>query len=491
MRTRLTAAYVIGFDGRSHRMWRDAEVVFSGDTIEFVGQGFTGHVDVSIDYGQALISPGLIDLDALGDLDSGVLTVDNGDPLEMGRLWSEDYLQAGPREAYSKDEESFKVRYAFAQLIRNGITTALPITSMYYRRWAEHYDEFARVAEIAGELGLRTYIGPCYMSGITYLRRDRTRDQHWDEPRGLAGFDEAVRFFRDFDGSCNGLVRGMFAPDRIETCTPELLARTAAASAELKAPIRLHCCQSVYEFELVRKLRGATPLGWLEQLGLLTPRAILPHGIYISGHPAVSDCNNADLQRLTGSGVTVAHCPAVFARSGEALDSVGKYQRAGINLGLGTDTWPPDLVHNMQLGLYIARVKEGDGPKTSMADLYNAATLGGAAALGRDDLGRLAPGAQADIVVFDLRASHLGPLFDPLKNLFLAGRGTDCRASYIAGRRVMEDFKVLAADLDAMQEQAARQFGKLLASHQLRAFSDKPLARVVKPVFPFADTLAS
>lgn len=490
MRTRLKAAYVVGFDGRSHRMWRDGEVVFSGDTIEFVGQGFTGHVDANIDYGLALISPGFIDLDALGDLDSGVLTVDNGSRLEMGRLWSEDYLLAGPRDAYKEDEESFKVRYAFAHLIRNGVTTALPITSMYYRRWAEHYDEFARVAATAGELGLRVYIGPCYMSGITYVRGDRTLDQHWDEPRGLAGLDDAARFFRDFDGSHNGLVRGMFAPDRIETCTPELLARTAAVSAELKAPVRLHCCQSVYEFETVIKLRGATPLGWLEQLGLLTPRSILPHGIYISGHPAVSDRSGADWLRLIGAGVTVAHCPAVFARSGEALDSVGKYQRAGINLGLGTDTWPPDLLHNMQLGLYLARVKEGDAAQTSIADLYNAATLGGAAALGRDDLGRLAPGAQADIVVFDLQASHLGPLFDPLKNLFLAGRGTDCRASYIAGRPVMEEFKVLAADIDAMQGQAARQFDKLLDSHRLRAFRDNPLVRVVKPVFPFADALS-
>jgi len=77
------------------------------------------------------VMPGLIDLDALGDLDSGVLAVDNGDKLAMGRLWSEDYLHAGPRETYTEEEEAFKVRYAFAALIRNGITTALPITSMY------------------------------------------------------------------------------------------------------------------------------------------------------------------------------------------------------------------------------------------------------------------------------------------------------------------------------------------------------------------------
>ncbi|MEO7953804.1 MAG: amidohydrolase family protein [Polaromonas sp.] len=486
MRTLLKAEFVLGFNGTTHELWRDGEVVFSGGTLEFVGRNFQGHVDKTVDYGRALIGPGLIDLDALGDLDSDVLGFDNGDRLEMGRQWSEDYLREGSREAYTGEEESFKYRYAFTQLIRNGITTALPITSMYYREWGERYDEFAAVTDIACELGLRVYLGPCYMSGISYVRADRTLDQFWDEPRGLNGLEQAMRFFRDFDGAHGGLVRGMLAPDRIESCTPELLARTAAASRELNAPVRLHCCQSVYEFELVRRLRQTTPLGWLEQLGLLTPRSVLPHGIYLSGHPRVSDRSDDDWRRLTGSGATIAHCPAVFARSGQALNSFGKYRAAGINIGLGTDTWPPDLLHNMQLGLYIARVLEGDAQHTSAADLYNAATLGGARALGRDDLGRLSAGAQADIVVFDLRGAHLGPFFDPFKNLVLAGRGSDCRASYIAGRCVMEGFEVRGVDLTALQEQADRQFGKLMQSHSHRAFGNRPVEHLFHPVFPWA-----
>lgn len=486
MRTRLKASHVVGFNGSAHELWKDGEVVFADDTILFVGRGFPGHVDRTVDYGHALISPGFIDLDALGDLDSGVLAFDNGDKLEMGRLWSEDYLHAGPRETYTNEEELFKYRYAFSQLIRNGITTALPITSMYYRKWAERYDEFAGVAAIAIELGLRVYIGPCYMSGMTYIRRDRTLDRFFDEPSGLAGLAQALRFFREFDGAGRGLVRGLLAPDRIETCTPALLARTAAAGAELDAPVRLHCCQSVYEFETVRRLRGTTPLGWLEQLGLLNGRAILPHGIYVSGHPKVSDTSADDWRRLTGSGANVVHCPVIFARNGEALDSFGRYKAAGINLGLGTDTWPPDLLHNMQVGLYVARVLEGGTTLTTTADMFNAATLGGAKALGRDDLGRLQAGAQADIVVFDLRGEHLGPFFDPLKNLLLAGRGSDCRASYIRGRRVMENFQVDGSVGAALQAHANRQYSTLMASHQARAFGEPSLDRLFRPIFPWA-----
>ena len=64
---------------------------------------------------------------------------------------------------------------------------------------------------------------------------------------------------RDFDGRFAGLVNGMLAPDRIETCTAELLRRTADAARKLGCPVRLHCCQSRYEFDTVMALRAATP----------------------------------------------------------------------------------------------------------------------------------------------------------------------------------------------------------------------------------------
>lgn len=475
----LKASCVVGFDGAQHVLWRDGEVVFSGSRIEFVGRGYAGAVDQWIDYGNALIGPGFIDLDALGDLDSTVLTLDNGDERAMGRMWSSEYLNAGPRETYSADEEVFKYRYAFTQLIRNGITTAMPITSMYYREWAETYDEFAAVADVAGELGLRTYLGPCYMSGMSYWQADGTLAHHWDEARGLAGLDAAERFFKGFDGAHDGLIRGALLPDRIQTCTPALLQRTAALSRELNAPMRLHCCQALSEVAMVEQLRGASPLEWLQQLDLLTPRSLLPHGIYTAG--------DDDLQRLIDGGASLVHCPLVFARDGEALNSFGRYRAKGINFALGTDTWPADLLENMRHGLNIARLMERGSALTSSLDLYNAATLGGARALGRDDLGRLAPGAKADITVFSLRGLHLGPLFDPLKNLLLAGRGDDCVASYIDGRCVMLDGQVTGVDYPALQRQAQLQYEKLMRSHSDRAFTRPDWKTLFQPSIPFAD----
>ncbi|MDF3936764.1 amidohydrolase family protein [Pseudomonas citronellolis] len=482
-RVGLKASFVVGFDGRQHVLWRHAEVVFEGGRILFVGRGFPGEVAQWIDYGHALIGPGFIDLDALGDLDSTVLTLDNGAEWAMGRVWSADYLRAGPQECYSPDEELFKYRYAFTQLIRNGVTTAMPITSMYYRRWAERYDEFADVAALSAELGLRSYLGPCYMSGMTYACADGSPAQHWDEPAGLAGLAAAERFFRDFDGAHGGLVRGALLPDRIETCTPALLERSAALQRELAAPLRLHCCQSRYEMDLVRRLHGQSSLQWLQRLGLLNPRSVLPHGIHVDGEE--------DLQRLQEGGASIVHCPVVFARDGDALDSFGAYRERGINLAMGTDTFPADMLDNLRQGLNIARVKEGTAERTRILDLYNAATLGGARALGRDDLGRLAAGARADITVFRLGALHQGPFFDPLKNLVTAGRGDDCIASYIDGRCVMQGGQVVGVDYPSLQRQADALFQKQMQHHSARAFGNPPWRELFHPSIPFADAYSA
>ena len=306
-RTRLRANNVIGFDGRSHVIWRNGEIVIEGTRIIFVGRGFEGRTDGDIDYGGAMIGPGFIDLDALGDLDSTVLTLDNGPDWTLGRIWTETYLREGPREAYSFDEGQFKYRYAFTQLIRNGITTAMPITSMSYRQWGETYDEFAGVAAIAGELGIRAYLGPCYMSGVSITDEHGNISQHWDEAKGLQGLEAAERYIRDFDGKAGGLIRACLLPDRIETCTPALLARTAEISREANVPVRLHCCQSRYEVALVKKLRGTSAYRWLDGLGLLSERAVLPHGIEHAGATAEGmGSMKSQLKRADGSGARFA-----------------------------------------------------------------------------------------------------------------------------------------------------------------------------------------
>ena len=481
--TLLSARWVVGHAGGRHRLYERGEVVFEGERITFVGHRFPGVVARRVEYGAALIGPGFVDLDALSDLDTTVLGYDNGPAPKKGRVWPRDYVEAGPVEMYAPEALVFQKRYAFAHLLRNGITTALPIASLFYRAWGETWDEFAAAAEIAEALNLRVYLGPAYRTGNQVVEPDGSIGTYFDEECGLAGLADAVRFCKAFEGRAGGLIRTMLAPNRIETCTPALVRRGAAASRDLGVPLRQHCCQSRIEYELVLKLRGMSPPEWLDSLGAPGPGVLLPHGTFVSGSSRIARPGR-DLEIIRDSGATIVHCPLVSARGGSVIESFARYRRIGLRLGMGTDTWPADMVLNMQAGMMPCRVVEGDAAACRSEDYYDAATLGGAEALGRPDLGRLAPGALADITVFDLSKSPAGRVMDPIQAMMVAGRGTDFRTVIVGGRASMQEGAIPGLDWDELEVRAAAQFAGLVAQYPRRTFGHPTVKEIFSSAYP-------
>lgn len=482
-RTLMTAAWVVGHVDGGHRLLRGGEVVFEDGAIVFVGHGFPGEVARRIDYGAALIAPGFVDLDALADLDTTILSFDNHPEWRTGRVWPTDYFEAGAYEMYSPEELAFQKHYAFCRLIRNGVTTALPIASPFYRAWAETTDEFAAAADAAARLGLRVYLGPNYRSGTPLVDPAGEIVLHFDEPRGLAGLEAAIGFCRRFEATAGGLVRTMLAPDRIEFCTETMLRRTAAAGRDLGVPVRLHCAQGPFERATVRRLHGCTSIEWLDRLEFLTDRTLLPHGTFVSPSRNMDEPGR-DLEIIRDAGSVIVHCPLVAARFGDGLDSFRSYRARGIRMGLGTDTAPPDMILNMQVGLLINRFVEKDETACRAEDYFDAATLGGADALGRPDLGRLAPGCRADLIVVDLAAPALGQVIDPIQTLLLAASGRDVRTVVIDGRFVMEDRVIPGVDEIADTARAQRQFDGLVARYPDRTFGHPPVDEIFRPSYP-------
>jgi cytosine/adenosine deaminase-related metal-dependent hydrolase len=306
---------------------------------------------------------------------------------------------------------------------------------------------------------------------------------HWDEQRGMRGLEDAIRFVQDFDGAHDGLIRGFLQPDRIEGCTEELLTRTAEAAEALACPVRLHCCQGELELQIVQERFGKTSLSVLHDLGFLSKRALLPHGLYLGGVAPTPEQVEREIGWLADSGATIVHCPLVSARSGNVMDSFPRYRDAGINIGLGTDTFPPDLVVNMHVGVMATRFLTG-APAISAADYYTAATINGADAIGRSDLGRLMPGALADITIFDLNAFHMGQVFDPVQTMVLNGTGRDFSTVIVNGRTVVQDRQLDGVDLPALHARSQQQYAKLVASYPERAHLHPPVADIVAPSFP-------
>jgi cytosine/adenosine deaminase-related metal-dependent hydrolase len=138
----------------------------------------------------------------------------------------------------------------------------------------------------------------------------------------------------------------------------------------------------------------------------------------------------------------VAHAVWVFARRGIAMESFGKYLRAGVNMALGTDTCPQSMIEAMKFAAVVTKIMDRQTEYTSASDAFNAATLGGARALGRDDLGRITPGVKADVVIWDTETLSMAPVRDPVKNLVYNAQADDVDTVIIDGRVVMRNRQI-------------------------------------------------
>src|SRR6185312_324788 len=131
------------------------------------------------------------------------------------------------------------------------------------------------------------------------------------------------------------------------------------------------------------------------------------------------------------------HCPLTNNRYASHLEKLSRYLDAGITIALGTDSFPPDLVRAIDAGAQLAKAQHANLAAHLLAEYFEAATLGGARALRRPDLGRIAAGASADVVAFGLDDIRMGPVEDPLRTLVLAGTARDSPAD--DGRRAGGD----------------------------------------------------
>jgi cytosine/adenosine deaminase-related metal-dependent hydrolase len=166
------------------------------------------------------------------------------------------------------------------------------------------------------------------------------------------------------------------------------------------------------------------------------------------------------------------------------LESFRKYRDRGINIAIGTDTYPQDIVHEMRWAQMVGRLADGSFSSVKPRDVFDAATLGGARYLGRDDLGRLAKGSKADIVIVDLLKIHFGAVHDPIKALVELGSGTDVDTVIVDGQPLIEGGKALRVDeaalLKAVQEEGERIWKAVPEWH----WTAKPVDEVVPPSYP-------
>ncbi|MEJ2869716.1 amidohydrolase family protein [Actinomycetospora sp. OC33-EN08] len=304
-----------------------------------------------------------------------------------------------------------------AEMLRHGVTTS---TEMYF--WAD------TVVDAVLELGSRVVMTPGI---ITAPGMDRLGT--WEQMR------DAISAWIDADGlrfGPGGRVELGYGAHSAYTLSAEAVATTAAAARERGALLHIHVAEAVGEDDEVRAAYGSVP-AMLETTGSLGGRVLAAHSIQMS---------DQDLEIFARHDVAVAHCPGSNAKLAAGVARIGEMLTAGLRIGLGTDSPASnddlDLWEEQRLASLFARQRHADATALTAADVLLLATAGGAEALGRDDLGRLRPGAWADVVHVDLD----DPAFvDPddaaqlVSNLVWSAGSRSVRDVWVAGEPVLAD----------------------------------------------------
>jgi 5-methylthioadenosine/S-adenosylhomocysteine deaminase len=442
MRTLIQGGWVVGFNGQSHELLRDGIVVLEDDHVLYVGHRFDGQADRTIDARGKLVSPGFINCHLhAGSNAPHLLLMDH----TKADYFGSNFIAYGagrrgapdPRATTRVDVEQ---KYGIWAAVRGGATTIIDVGT----RNAEAF------VEMVGALGPRMYVGLPFRSS-NYVFDEQGRVQ-WDpdEPAGFAGLERALAFARQVDGAYHGRIRAMLFPGQLDTCSVELLQATRRAATETGLRISLHAAMNLVEFHRILREHRKTPIELLHSIGFLGPDVLLGHCVFHNRHSWVHYPYADDLALLADSGASIAHAPFKYAKMGIMLESLTRYRERGINVALGTDTYPEDLIAEMRIAALMCRFAEGSFRVGTPREVFDCATLGGARALGRDDLGRLTPGAKADVLVINLQGTAYGAVRDPIEALVDSGSGRDIEWIIVDGQVLLENGQPRVVDEPAL-----------------------------------------
>ena len=346
---------------------------------------------------------------------------------------------------------------------------------------AQHYALWRHLTPESAALGAQVGLGELLLTGCT-----TSADHTYLYPRGLTGLVDAqiaaarslgIRFHPTRGSMSVGRSRGGLPPDDctqseedilrdgerlvqeyhdpgayamtrvgLAPCapfavSPELMRETARSAKKWGVRLHTHLCETLDEEAYCLEKYKMRPLDFVESLGWLDSNVWLAHMIHV---------NDDEIRRLARAGVGVAHCPSSNCRLGSGAAPVRRCLDAGVAVGLAVDgsasNDTSDMLGEARQAMLVHRVKSGVA-SMSARDALRLATRGGAAVLGRDDIGALAAGKAADVAVFDVeRLDYAGSAGDPAASLLFCGASHRAKWTVVNGRIVVAEGRLVNAD---------------------------------------------
>lgn len=439
----LDAAHALG---PADVMVRDGRIVALGGPGTLAVDG-AEEIDVS----RRLLHPGLINAHTHGH---GNLSRSMGDRWTLELL-----LAASPwiTALESAEHKRLSATIGAAEMVLKGCTA---VYDLFVEVPGLTRDGIAAVAEAYRAVGMRAVVAPM-VADLTLYQAVPALQAALPEPlqaeiaaQRLPPWQETIRelrtILRDWRFDRDWL-RPAVAPTIPLHCADPFLAACRDLADEFGTGLHSHIAEGKFQVVAAARRYGRSVVAHLDALGLLGPRFTAAHGVWLDAE---------DMELLARHGASIAHNPASNMRLGNGVADMAAMLAAGINVGLGTDAATCSDNLNMYSAMQFAGAgSHARGPDPAQwvtaAQVVTAATTGSAQALGFADMGRIAPGCVADIVLLDLDAPTLIPLNDPVTQLVFGEDGTSVHSVMIGGRFVVRDRRLLTVDLPRLAAQAA------------------------------------
>ena len=331
--------------------------------------------------------------------------------------WFNDYIWK--LEANLEPEDVYwGMQLGLLEMIEAGVTAV-----------ADHYWHMEYAARAVEKAGTRALLGQAMFSA-----------------NGMGQIEETAAFVKRWEGQANGRIRAIMAPHAPYTCDDEFLRASALMAERIGSGIHIHVAETRAQTQASLQKRGQTPIEVALDCGIFTVPTILAH---------VKGATPGDLEILADleAPVGIAHCPKTYAKLATGLNNLVEVRSLGIAVGLGSDGAVSnntlDLWEAMRLTALGQKQLTGDAANLTIPQALTIATTESARVYGQpDDLGDLAAGKLADIILVDLGGAHHFPLNSVTASLLYNARASDVRTVICDGQVIMREREHLTLDKD-------------------------------------------
>ncbi len=399
----------------------DLDVLVEGDRIVRVAPNLAGTEELAeaevVDAHGFLVVPGFVNAHTHAAM---TLLRSYADDLPLQEWLTE---KIWPVEAQlTGDDVYWGTMLAIVEMIRAGVTS-----------FGDMYFYMDRAAQAVSESGMRAALAPGLFDGDVWERQ----------------FAEAKALHRDWHGEGDGRIHVMMGPHAPYSAFKGMQL-AAEAAQELDILLHIHLAETRREVEESLEQHKVTPVALAAQTGVLDAKVLAAHCVHVS---------EADLEILAEKGVRVAHNPTSNMKLGSGRAPVKAMLDRGIVVALGTDGTSSnnnlDLLEEARLAAFLAKLELTPAALPAPVCL-EMATAGGAKALGFGDVGEIAPGYQADLLLIDTSMPHWHPPFDPCANLIYSASSRDVSSVMVAGRWLMRDQVIQTVDEERVLHEASK-----------------------------------